>query len=85
MFTYYPKDVCPSKFEFGISKDGVITHFSAEKGCAGNLGGIGALITGMRVDDVITRLGGTLCDGGESCPNQIAVALLEYKRTEENK
>ncbi|MBQ8300660.1 MAG: TSCPD domain-containing protein, partial [Clostridia bacterium] len=38
--------------------------------------GISALVEGMKVDDVISRLKGTNCNGrGTSCPDQLARAL----------
>ena len=45
-------------------------------GCHGNTQGIGALVAGMKKDDVIARLEGINCKGrGTSCPDQLARAL----------
>ena len=47
-------------------------------GCDGNLKGITALVTGMKVADVISKLEGIQCHTkGTSCPDQLARALKE--------
>ena len=49
-------------------------------GCNGNLKGIGQLVEGMNVDDVIARLEGTTCGMKKtSCPDQLAQALKAAK------
>ena len=48
-------------------------------GCDGNLTGIGRLVTGMKVEDVITKLKGIPCEGRDtSCPDQLARALEHW-------
>lgn len=50
-------------------------------GCHGNLQGIGALVKGMTVDEVISRLEGIRCrDKVTSCPDQLACALRSIKK-----
>ena len=47
-------------------------------GCNGNLKGLGSLVEGMDVQDVIDRLEGTCCGMKQtSCPDQLAKALKE--------
>ena len=49
-------------------------------GCNGNLKGIGLLVEGMDIDDVIKRVEGVSCNGRPtSCPDQLARALKQYK------
>ena len=49
-------------------------------GCNGNLKGIGSLVEGMDIDEVIARLEGTTCGSKKtSCPDQLAKALKAYK------
>jgi uncharacterized protein (TIGR03905 family) len=49
-------------------------------GCNGNLKGIGALVEGMDIDDVIARIEGIKCGMKQtSCPDQLANALKEVK------
>lgn len=74
-FSYEPSGVCSSLIEFEI-EDGIIKDVRFTRGCNGNTQGISALVKGMRVDDVISRLKGTNCNGrGTSCPDQLARAL----------
>ena len=45
-------------------------------GCNGNLKGISALVTGMKIDDAISKLKGIRCGfKPTSCPDQLAQAL----------
>ena len=49
-------------------------------GCNGNLKGIGLLVEGMDIDEVIKRVEGVSCNGRPtSCPDQLAKALKQYK------
>ena len=58
------------------SKDGVIDSVKFTGGCNGNLKGICQLLTGMKAEDAIARLDGTLCGfRSTSCPDQIAKNL----------
>ena len=61
--------LCPYHFIFQH-------RFFRSGGCNGNLKGICQLVTGMKAEDVIARLGGTLCGfRNTSCPDQIAQNL----------
>ena len=56
--------------------DDTIKSVRFTAGCNGNLQGIGALVSGMKIQDAITRLQGIQCNGrGTSCPDQLARAL----------
>ncbi len=82
-FVYKPKGVCSREFTFEINDD-VIESLSVVGGCNGNLKGIGRLIAGMKVDDVISRLEGTTCGSKPtSCPDQISQALKAYKLSQQ--
>jgi uncharacterized protein (TIGR03905 family) len=51
-------------------------------GCNGNLKGIGALVDGMDIDDVISRIEGIKCGmKSTSCPDQLAQALKQVKES----
>ncbi|MBE6047052.1 MAG: TIGR03905 family TSCPD domain-containing protein [Clostridium sp.] len=79
MFTYKTKGTCSTEINFSI-EDNIIKKVNFERGCEGNLKGISALISGMKVDDAISRLEGIDCHGkGTSCPDQLAKALKEWK------
>lgn len=79
-FTFTPKGVCSRAINFEIDeKEDIILSFSAVGGCSGNLRGIGRLITGMPVQQVIDRLKGVRCGTRPtSCPDQLAQALEQY-------
>ena len=79
MFEYKTKGTCSQKIFFDI-EDGKVKNVQFLGGCNGNLKGIGALVEGMNVDEVFTRLEGTKCGmKNTSCPDQLAQALKEAK------
>lgn len=50
-------------------------------GVAGNAKGLAALVKGMTVEEVQERLKGIKCGSrNTSCPDQIAIALEEFKK-----
>ncbi len=79
--TYIPKGVCSRQITIEYDEDTkTIESVSFVGGCNGNLKGIGALVKGMKIDDVIDRIEGTDCRGrGTSCPDQLAQALKTIK------
>lgn len=82
MFTFAPKGVCSKQIMFDI-KDDCITSLRFVGGCPGNLEGIGRLVEGMKIDEVIERLNGITCGSKPtSCPDQLCQALNEYKQGE---
>lgn len=79
MKTYSTKGVCAKEINFKIEDNRLIDiHFV--NGCPGNLIGLTALVKGLHIDDVITKLKGIECgDKSTSCPDQLAIALEQYK------
>lgn len=74
-FSFTPQGVCSAQIDFEI-ENGIVKNVRFTRGCNGNTQGISALVEGMKVDDVISRLKGTNCNGrGTSCPDQLAKAL----------
>ena len=74
-YTYQTSGTCSREILFQI-QDGKVMNVQFIGGCNGNLKGIGSLVEGMDVNDVISRLEGTTCGGkGTSCPDQLASAL----------
>ena len=66
-------------FDFFEIEDGKVLSFEAVGGCNGNLKGIGRLIRGRDVQEVIEDLNGVTCGPKPtSCPDQIAKALEAY-------
>lgn len=76
---YKPKGVCSSEIDFEIENN-TIKSVKFTGGCAGNAIGISKLVTGMSVQEVISRLEGVKCGyKATSCPDQLAKALKEYE------
>ena len=72
---YKSKGTCSTMIDVEL-KDGVIDSVKFTGGCNGNLKGICQLLTGMKAEDAIARLDGTLCGfRSTSCPDQIAKNL----------
>ena len=80
-FTYGTTGVCSRQINIDINEnDKTINSVSFVGGCNGNLKGIGALVKGRTIDEVIATLKGIDCNfKGTSCPDQLARALEEIK------
>ena len=71
------KGTCSRSILFDI-EDGKLKNVQYIGGCNGNLKGIAALVEGMDVADVISRVEGIRCGmKATSCPDQLAKALKE--------
>lgn len=80
-YKYTPQGVCSMQMIFEI-EDNLIKSLKIIGGCPGNTIGVSRLVVGKSVDEVIEMLKGIPCGGrGTSCPDQVAVALEEYKKT----
>ena len=78
-FEYKTSGTCSREILFEI-EDGKVKNVQYIGGCNGNLKGIGSLVEGMDVDEVITRLECTTCGmKSTSCPDQLAQALKAAK------
>lgn len=76
-FEYKTKGTCSQRILFRI-EDGKVFDVKFLGGCSGNLQGIGKLVEGMEVQDVIERIDGIRCGFKQtSCPDQLAKALKE--------
>ena len=76
---YKTKGVCSQQIKFDV-EDGKVKNVEFYGGCHGNLQGIGKLVEGMDVNEVITRLEGIKCGfKSTSCPDQLAQALKEVQ------
>ena len=77
--SYKTKGVCSRQIDLEI-ENGVIADAKFTGGCSGNTQGVAALVVGMTVEEAIKRLRGIKCGfKPTSCPDQLAVALEEYK------
>lgn len=78
-FTYTTNGVCSRSIDIEVENDRVVS-VSYQGGCNGNLKGIGSLVVGMKVDDVIEKLSDIKCGFKDtSCPAQLALALKKIK------
>ncbi|MBQ4114238.1 TIGR03905 family TSCPD domain-containing protein [bacterium] len=78
MIQYQPKGVCSRMMQIKI-KDNIIEDIEIIGGCAGNLIGIGQLVKGMNINDIIPKISGIPCGKRPtSCPDQLSVALKAY-------
>lgn len=79
VYSYNTQGVCSRKIDFEVD-DGILKNVKFLGGCNGNLQGIGKLVEGMKIEEVIERLQGVNCNGrGTSCPDQLAKALKEIE------
>ncbi len=78
-YTYKTRGTCSQMINFEV-EEGKVKNVQFFGGCNGNLKGIAALVEGMDIDDVITRIEGVKCGmKSTSCPDQLAQALKEAK------
>lgn len=76
-YSYNTFGTCSARIEFDV-EDGRVHNVVFLGGCNGNLQGIGRLVEGMDVGEVISRLEGISCNGGPtSCPDQLCQALRQ--------
>ena len=76
---YKTSGTCSQLIQFEVENN-IIQSVSFTGGCNGNLKGISALVSGMNVDDAISKLKGIKCGlKNTSCPDQLAHALEQYK------
>ena len=79
-FEYIPKGVCSMKMLFEIEEN-IIKNLEIIGGCPGNTAGVALLARGRTIDEVINMLKGIPCGKrGTSCPDQVSIALEEYKK-----
>ncbi len=82
-YTYKTNGTCSRVIDLEIENDKLV-NVSFHGGCNGNLKGIGQLVKGMSVDEVIERLEGIRCGfKSTSCPDQLAQALKNYKNSKQ--
>ena len=78
-YSYKTSGTCSREILFEI-ENGKVRNLYFIGGCNGNLQGIGKLVEGMDVDEVIAKVEGISCGGRPtSCPDQLAQALKAAK------
>lgn len=72
---YQTVGTCSQRIVFDVEGD-VVKNVQFIGGCHGNTQGVAALVEGMKVEDVISKLKGIKCGmRPTSCPDQLARAL----------
>ena len=79
MESYRTQKTCSKQLIFEV-KDNILTSLKFVHGCSGNTQALARLAVGMNIDDIIERLQGIVCRSGTSCPDQLAKALIDYKK-----
>ena len=74
-YEYKTNGTCSRSIIFDV-ENGKVQNVQFIGGCNGNLKGIGDLVEGMDINDVIARVEGITCGmKSTSCPDQLAQAL----------
>ena len=80
-YRYMPEGVCSKEMIFDIENN-IVKSLKIVGGCPGNTIGVAKLIENKNIDEIIKLLDGIQCGyKGTSCPDQIAMALKEYKKS----
>ncbi|MGN1251173.1 MAG: TSCPD domain-containing protein [Candidatus Spyradocola sp.] len=74
--------VCAKDVSFDYV-DGHVFNVEFNGGCRGNTTGVALLAEGMTPQAIIRRLKGVDCHGGNSCPNELAMAMEELLAEQE--
>lgn len=81
MEIFKPVGVCSREINFEIENN-ILKSINFKGGCPGNLLGISSLVEGMNIDDAISKLEGITCGPkNTSCPDQLSIALKQYKNS----
>lgn len=81
-YIYNPRGVCSMRMIFNIEGN-IVKSLKIIGGCPGNTIGVSKLVEGKNIEEVIQMLKGIPCGNrGTSCPDQIAIALEEYKKAQ---
>jgi uncharacterized protein (TIGR03905 family) len=73
-----PKGVCAKMIRFSL-EDNKLTQVNFTGGCDGNLKAISALVKGMEIEEIISKLSGITCGRkNTSCADQLCTALREH-------
>ncbi len=77
---YQTQGTCSQLIDVTADDNDVIQQVYFLGGCNGNLQGICTLVTGQKIDDVISKLNGIRCGWKPtSCPDQLCRALEKLK------
>lgn len=78
MASYRTRGSCSREIIFTVENDR-IKNVKFFGGCSGNLQAMSKLVENMNIDKAIEMLRGIQCKNGTSCPDQLALALIDHK------
>lgn len=81
MFTYTTHGTCSRQITFEVDGQNKIHNVQFIGGCKGNTQGVARLAEGRDLDELEGILKGVQCRNGTSCPDQLALAITEYKKS----
>ena len=83
-YTYKTKGTCSQQIDLDINGD-IVSNVSFLGGCNGNTKAVAALVEGLTVDQIVSKIGGMQCGfRGTSCPDQLSIAVQEaYAKSQE--
>jgi len=81
MFTYKTIGTCSRQITFEVDENGKLHNVKFFGGCNGNTQGVARLAEGKDINEVATLLARVQCRNNTSCPDQLAKAIEEYKKT----
>ena len=73
---YKPEGVCTQNISFDLV-DGYVHHVKFVGGCGGNTKGVAALAEGRDAMEIANILKGIPCQGANSCPHKLSLAIME--------
>lgn len=79
MFTYSTKGTCSRQIIFDVDEKGNLHNVKFIGGCSGNLQGVAKLVEGRNIDEIQPLLSGIKCRNNTSCPDQLSLAIRDYK------
>ena len=81
MFTYTTHGTCSRQITFDVDGQNKIHNVQFIGGCKGNTQGVARRAEGRDLDELEGILKGVQCRNGTSCPDQLASAITEYKKS----
>ncbi len=74
---------CARQIIFDVDENGILKDLKFLGGCAGGLQALAKLTIGKPIEEIISICSGIKCKNDTSCPDQLAKALLAYKKSKE--
>lgn len=84
-YTFETENTCCKAIRFKLNGDIISNVEFLGGGCPGNLQALPKLVEGMKVEEVIEKIGGIICGvRGTSCADQLARAIKKAYENQKN-